>query len=236
VSEKFADRESVEAAHRIKRRLFMLGVKLWNSPERLSDSWDDTRWTLLSLSTILKGVEDLSAAMGGDQSFRKKLGQVFIGARQITPNAGLTAPFWGGFAGAAIMLNIPMETWGNPPEWTVVHELAHAWDFHSYGMCSRNLRMYVGAFRKGGRLAAIKHFLKRDDPEYWYWPGSSPPACGMDGNFNAMEDFAETVSAFVYPATACARAAQNHWPYDPYPDFRSTPRGRFVAKLLADAA
>jgi hypothetical protein len=236
MSEKFHDRESVESAHRIKQRLSQLGVILWDSPEKLTESWNNTRWTMLALSTILKSVEDLSAAIGGDQSFRKKLGRVFIGAGHIAPNAGLTAPFWGGLAGAAIMFNNPMETWGNPPEWTVVHELAHAWDFHSHGVCSRNLRMYVGASRKGGRLSAIRHFLKRDDPEYWYWPGVSPPACGIDRNFNAMEDFAETVTAFLYPATACARAAQNHWPYDPYPDFRSTPRGQFVAKLLAEAA
>jgi hypothetical protein len=114
--------------------------------------------------------------------------------------------------------------------WTIVHELAHAWDFSSGTRLSRQMQR---ATHSNGLLALLK-LRYPANPHFWYHVGSPPPPCGTDVNFNRMEDFAESVAAFVYPELAKQRAAKRGLPYDMfgYDNFMETPRGKFIGGLV----
>ena len=66
---------------------------------------------------------------------------------------------------------------------------------------------------------------------YWYDPGDGPPPCGIDSLFDRKEDFAESVTAYVYPGEAQRRAEKMNYPYTDanrnysYSNFMDTPRG-----------
>jgi len=90
----------------------------------------------------------------------------------------------------------------NFDQWTVVHELGHAWDFKNNGNLSWNL---IGATKGGfgpdlalgcdpnGRLPGCNH---------WFYRYGGTPATGADYNFDWREDFAESVAAYVFPDVA----------------------------------
>jgi len=229
-----ASEESPEYAEQITRRLSILGILLRDNWNFHAGKWSVRPWNPYLLKSILKGVEDLANAMGGDQSFRTKLGKLSLGIGNLSGCAGITQPSFVGLSNVSITFNERFETWGDPPEWTVTHELGHAWDFQSRKANSNDMRIAVGAYRKGGDFATIRHWLDRENPAFWYWPGESPPPCGYDRNFNSMEDFAEAVAASLYPDIAKARAIRNQWPYDPFIDFASTPRGQFIRIMLTE--
>jgi hypothetical protein len=73
---------------------------------------------------------------------------------------------------------------------------------------------------------------------YWYDPGDSPPPCGVNRSFNSREDFAESVTAYIYPDMAIDRAKERNWPYTnpifgySYSSFFDTPRGQFIDALI----
>jgi hypothetical protein len=178
-------------------------------------------WTTDKLETILRAVQDLAAAIGGSQRFRDALGGVKIKQRAIK---------FGGLSRAHhITLNV-----SGFGEWTVVHELGHAWDGATRWRLSKDMQRAVGA----GFAHPLLHFLAPEKKEYWYDPGQGPPPCGLDRRFNRLEDFAEAVTAFVHPAEAARLAAERGWPYtDPdrgyeYADFGATPRGQFIRALV----
>jgi len=60
----------------------------------------------------------------------------------------------------------------------------------------------------------------------------------VDANFNALEDFAESIAAHIYPEEAGRRASDRYWPYNDtrrgysYSSFGETPRGSFVSALM----
>jgi len=113
--------------------------------------------------------------------------------------------------------------------WTIVHELAHAWDFSTGTRLSRQLQ-------RATHSSGVFSWLKRRFPKnkrFWYHIGAPPPPCGTDVNFNRMEDFAESVAAFVYPDLARERAAKRGLPYEMfgYESFKETPRGKFISRL-----
>ena len=113
--------------------------------------------------------------------------------------------------------------------WTIVHELAHAWDFSTGTQLSRHLQRVT---HSNGILALLKR-RSPANPRFWYHIGSPPPPCGTDGNFNRMEDFAESVAAFVYPDLAKEKAAKRGLPYAiyGYDNFLETTRGKFISGL-----
>jgi hypothetical protein len=114
--------------------------------------------------------------------------------------------------------------------WTVVHEFGHAWDF------GYNLRLsnQIRSFTQSWGPIPVLHELFPDEKLFWYRPGSLPPPCGKDRNFNRLEDFAEAVTAFVFPEDAKQRAASRGMGYDlyGYDDYFATPRGRFIQNLI----
>ena len=86
--------------------------------------------------------------------------------------------------------------------------------------------------------ASLEDAFDPVDPGQHPLPGNSPPPCGIDGLFNAKEDFAESVTAFVYPSKAQEKAKFRGYPYyDPerghyYPSFLNTPRGLYIKALM----
>lgn len=119
------------------------------------------------METVLKGVHDLAGLMGGAKQFRDNLGGVEV-MRKAMGHYGeaLAHKVWlrsiasGGFSGQ----------WAGT--WTVVHELAHAWDAANNWKYSKGLERYTGGktTRRG------------------YDCGGTPPK-GADANFTRGEDW-----------------------------------------------
>ncbi len=115
-------------------------------------------------------------------------------------------------------------------EWTIVHELGHALDA-SYGWrLSQRMRVETGS----GFPIKILHKAFPRWKIFWYRVGSPPPPCGVNEKFNSLEDFAETVTAFIFPEKAKEKAAARGFNYEKYgySHFHETPRGRYFQKLL----
>lgn len=121
----------------------------------------------------------------------------------------------------------------SPSKWTVVHEFGHAWDFSSGRRNSLRMQWRTGSH---GLLYPLRK-LYPDNPAYWYHPGSPPPPCGTDRNFTYMEDFAESVAAYVYPERAKQKAAGRNYPYSNYSidNFLDTTRGQFIKELVLNS-
>ena len=68
--------------------------------------------------------------------------------------------------------------------------------------------------------------------EYEYGPW--PPPKGADEHFNRLEDFAESVTTFVYPGEAQQFIRENYTniPEFRYENYYRTPRAVYVAGLL----
>ena len=117
-----------------------------------------------------------------------------------------------------------------PSKWTVVHEFGHAWDFASGCTLSREMQRRTHSFD----LFAPLRMAFPDVPAFWYHVGSPPPPCGTDKNFTAMEDFAESVTAYVYPESAKQKAATRNFPYANFgvERFIDTSRGQFIKELI----
>jgi len=118
----------------------------------------------------------------------------------------------------------------NLTTWTVTHELAHSLDAAHGWQLSQQMRTFTGS---GFPLKAL-HYAHPGWKVLWYRAGSPPPPCGIDKNFNSLEDFAETVTAYIYPEEAYGRARARGYPYEKwgYTHFHDTPRGKFFNQLI----
>lgn len=118
----------------------------------------------------------------------------------------------------------------NLTNWTVIHELAHAWD------ASQGWKLSAWfAVTTGSQINyPLIHRLFPKDKRFWYAVGSPPPPCGSDATFNRLEDFAESVTATLFPEEAKRRADQRGWGYETwgYRHFHDTPRGKLIHQLV----
>lgn len=114
--------------------------------------------------------------------------------------------------------------------WTVTHEFAHGWDAANGWRFSKQMAKAT----RSGFLFPRLHLWRPPWKVFWYRVGSPPPPCGVDKHFNAIEDFAESVTAFLYPEEAARRATQRGYPYEKwgYAHYHDTPRGKFVKLLI----
>lgn len=115
-------------------------------------------------------------------------------------------------------------------EWTIVHELAHAWD-------AANGWLISDIMRKETHSGFHFHWLHSNYPnrkQFWYHVGSPPAPCGIDKNFTAKEDFAESLTAYLFPDEARRRASKRGYSYEfnGFIHFHDTPRGQFIHSLL----
>jgi len=184
------------------------------APGEPGQIWIEGAWELAELETVLQAVGDLAGVMGGAERFRENLGGVRIARQQMRA---------GGRARAhRVWLNA-----GGFTKWTVVHELGHAWDAANSWRLSRGLEEFTG----GRTVWEWRGWL----PRRIYKFGGVPPK-GADQRFNRLEDFAESVTTYVYPGEAQV-FIQQHFPPDRFPDFQyenyyQTQRALYVAKQL----
>ena len=116
--------------------------------------------------------------------------------------------------------------------WTIVHEFAHAWDFAKYLNLSWRMRRFTHSW---GPIPILRELFP-ENAAFWYHVRALPPPCGTDKNFSRLEDFAEAVTAYVYPDEAKKRAAERGMAYElyGYESFMATPRGQFIYQLIND--
>ena len=115
-------------------------------------------------------------------------------------------------------------------EWTVVHELAHAWDAANNWLISDIMRKET---HSGFRFHWL-HMRFRERKQFWYHVGNPPAPCGVDKNFDAKEDFAESLTAYLFPEDARRKASKRGYSYEfnGFIHFHDTPRGKFILSLL----
>jgi hypothetical protein len=226
-------REAEVALSRIEELQSVYGVYIdadfgWRWVDSLGRQvWAEGVWRFHELTTVLSAIRELAGVMGGARVFRHNL----QGVRIVRHSVGEYAGF-----GDAHKVRLRLHTLGGFGKWTVVHEMAHAWDAVNGWQLSDDLQKAMGA----GFPDIELHEQYPDDDAYWYDPGDGPPPCGINKSFNAHEDFAESVAAYVYPDRAAIAARERQWPYhDPfrgysYAGFHDTPRGQHIHSLTVD--
>ena len=146
-------------------------------------------WTAEETRHLHEAAEELSSMMGGSARFRRKLRWVPIWRTQRrTRMAAMAAPLLGVvfFAGAS---------WHDVAEfkWQTVHELAHVWDICSFYRLSTGLKRATGSIY--GRFRWQSPIPFEYKPGGQWLGGRRPP-------LNALEDWADSVATYVYPAHA----------------------------------
>ncbi|MBI5352977.1 MAG: hypothetical protein HZB50_10095 [Chloroflexi bacterium] len=157
------------------------------------------KWTLPDLEDLLAPVTLLSLTFGGLSQFRHTLGEVLVERTDTGKHLGLA------YAGRIqLSASTPFSSW------SVVHELAHAWDAKNQWRLSRQLVGFTGGYTN-----PLFSFLKKKFQYEWdagvngsenkagyygrkpgvnaagYFYGDIPS--GSNWNFNRKEDFAESV-------------------------------------------
>lgn len=141
-------------------------------------------------------------------------------------------------------------------DWTFAHELGHRWNNAWNRRPEKRLRKVVGAGKLEWLKKCLRHVekwlekaLRRlgfksrlDWRGLWYHPGEAPPPCGVDRNFNASEDLAESFAAIIFQEDVRRRARRaierigvigKRWDWPSlFQHFLLTPRGQFVMALL----
>lgn len=165
-------------------------------------SWQGGLWTRDELERLQRNINLFASAMGGSDRFAHNLDHVTIQKADI-----------GSHGGEALAHRVSLSTKKTTKAWTMVHELAHAWDANHGWDLSVALEKYTG-----GRTNIVSGFLKRlfgRADAGLFMAGKEPgrhgrlPGCnasgyfygdkpsGSDWNFNRKEDFAECVAMYL---------------------------------------
>ncbi|NOH10255.1 MAG: RHS repeat-associated core domain-containing protein [Chloroflexi bacterium] len=205
---------------------------------QLSDcDWYEGAWSMLELRTVRDVVRDLASEMGSPDSFRKELGGIVLSQEDIRSVGQAKAH--------RIWFTNKSRSFGR---WTVLHEFAHAWDANYGWRLSLGLEEFTGghtdSLRGSGSPLSCQDNRDPGCNKTGYVYGGVPPK-GADQNFTRKEDFAESVTAFLYPSEALAFINDpNHGlAGDPRfewvdangnvtSDFSLTPRGIFIGTLF----
>jgi len=165
-------------------------------------TWQAGHWFKGEIDRLQRSIDLLATIMGGSENFISNLDHVTVKKADI-----------GSHGGEAKEHQVSLSTKRPASAWTMVHELAHAWDAnHGWGL-SVKLEKYTG-----GSTSWILSFLYkvsgRSDSGLLK-PGNESgrrgrkPGCNADGyfyankpsgsdwNFNRREDFAESVAMYV---------------------------------------
>ncbi len=207
-------------------------------------NWQSGKWDFDELRTIKEGLHDLAKAMNGNGKFRKFIGTVTVRKSNIS-ECGFE---FRGCTEVWLTRDVVFKDGGIPPtnvditnkysidKWTVIHEFAHAWDRNYGWSLSQGLMSFTGGYvgdhpkncDANNRLPGCNSF------SYFY---SGPPPAGSGDRFNVVEDFAESVTAFVYAQTAQSKVVK--YANDPvlrqflyYPDYTKTARWKYVNGLI----
>lgn len=233
-----ADHQLADQAVQRLAELYQIIVrKDWGEadPDAGEEGWRGGEWSLEELDILQQGVADLAEAMGGHDVFARNIGQINISQVDMK-HRGLASVHGIRFTSSSMSIDA----------WTVVHELGHVWDARFGWRLSKALQAYTGGHTNWLAMLVKKWQGQCDDDGRWpgcnragYFYGGPPPA-GSDKNFNRVEDFAESVAAYVYPDVVQARV--NQFREDPryrdllyYADYRQTRRWAFIDGLIKGA-
>jgi len=190
--------------------------------------WKVGEWELKELVELRRGVIDLSRAMGGLNKFIYNLGFINVYKAQIKSKAS---------AGAYYMkVNNSRH---DLDSWTVVHELGHSWDYKNGNAWSEGLVQFTTSLEPNTKQVTCdsKNRLPGcNDAGYVY---AGIPAAGSDIYFNAVEDFAESLAAYVYPDEAYTRVRTYetiekglYKDFLYYSDYRTTLRWIYIDSVI----
>nr|NIN68633.1 hypothetical protein [Anaerolineae bacterium]NIN98757.1 hypothetical protein [Anaerolineae bacterium]NIQ81652.1 hypothetical protein [Anaerolineae bacterium] len=153
-------------------------------------------WEALQLDIVGFAAGDLAELMqGGQAGFKAKLAPVYLYRSEEGSmpqgNRGLAVPFVGVFLHGVKSEWFPIQEM----KWTIVHELAHWWDFNRWFELSRGMVV-------GGMWGAVWPSERAECRLYWglelevrEWQLSE---LGRPKPPNVLEDWAESVATYVY--------------------------------------
>jgi len=212
-------------------------------------AWNNGRWSLWDLKLLEYSVEQLSDRMKGNQKLRHFIGPVTVVKTPHACGRGCTYNFFGyrkialidegKSAKEAPFSSLIMTQAVDFDAWSVVHELGHAWDYHFYNRLSAGLEEQTGGHtdpRNELPSDCDPHEPGCNDAGNFY--GGIPPK-GADSGFNRLEDFAESVAAYVFPPYAQNRVRNEYYKtvYEAllyYEDYSATERYRYIESLIND--
>ena len=203
-------------------------------------------WSLEELQRVLKVFETLA-----QQADAKTIPQLFNYQTTILRHSGRPGRV-GRTKANEIMLD---NDW---TDWTFAHELGHRWNNAWDRLPEQRLRQALCAGKLEWLKCALRRFQKwiegvlkkfnikkkLDWPILWYKPGDAPPPCGVDRNFNASEDLAESFAATIFPVEAKTRASivatrairlAKSWDWSTtFSDYLQTPRGQITIQTIKE--
>ena len=161
-------------------------------PEGEYALWSDWTWSQLDL--LLEAAGDLAAEMqGGKATSKARIGPVRVYKREgelvvfgYPPARGWTSPFSVTFAGF---------WWDDVSgqKWTVVHELAHWWDFPNGTLMSGGMLTRAMWSREVAQCELPRAETEKATLQVRQWKRGRSKA-----GLNPREDWAESVAAYVY--------------------------------------
>lgn len=174
-------------------------VQDWGDGEQ---GWKPGSWKRAELDRLHDHIALLATLMGGGTKFVRQLGGVTVRKQDIGSHGG---------EALAHLVRFPIN--GTFSAWTVVHELAHAWDANYGWKLSRLLERYTGGFTSP-TLSFTRRLLRLSDSGFLNYekrPGryGRQPGCnragyfygdkpsGSNWSFNRKEDFAESIAMYV---------------------------------------
>jgi hypothetical protein len=164
--------------------------------------WKTGMWTKAELDKLHNAIGLLANIMGSKEKFVRNLAGVTVRKADI-----------GSHGGEALSHRVSLSTKGTFSSWTVIHELAHAWDANHGWKLSRQLEKYTGGYTNpvlslAKRLAGLSDsglFDQENKPgrrgrrpgcnAAGYFYGDTPS--GSNWKFNRLEDFAESVAMYL---------------------------------------
>jgi hypothetical protein len=197
--------ESRSASHKIKKLHSVYRVDLvpdWGRTGRGRAAWNPGTWSMAEVDRLHNAIVLLADAMGGPSNFIQNLDGVTIQKKEM-----------GHYGGLANAHHVSLSSKGAFSAWTVIHELAHAWDANYGWRLSLALEKATGGFTSPFASFFKKLFGKHDSGlrKADYTPGRHGrlPGCnkagyfygdqpsGSNWNFNRKEDFAESVAMYI---------------------------------------
>jgi RHS repeat-associated protein len=242
-----AEKESTDADKIVKElRMYNVFVAVdwgtynyWYNPKKpglkpeIRCGWNDGEWSLWELQQLRKGPADLARAMGGLNKFIFNLGYVNVYKTKLDKERKIADS-----PSHTIRVNNTMNDMFNL--WSAVHELGHNWDSNFNGQLSDGLVAFTGGVTNPNNNLYCtspndtKQRLPGCNDAGYYYGGT--PAAGAGKAFNKLEDFAESVTAYVYPNEAQSKV--QGYLNDPdygflyYDDFRTQPRWVYIHALI----
>jgi len=170
--------------------------------EGTDGTWQTGKWEKDELDRLYGFIGLFANAIGGSANFIKNIGGVQVKKANI-----------GSHGGEAYSHNVSLSDKGTFSAWTIVHELAHAWDGNHGWRLSVALERYTGG-HTSLPLSFLKRLFEQRDSGFWkpedqpgrrgrfpgcnavgYFYGDKPS--GSNWAFNRKEDFAESVAMYV---------------------------------------